>query len=50
MLDIIHPPVFYFIKHLVSETEVCVRLQVEHTQMGPIERTFLSLRSGEEGD
>jgi hypothetical protein len=33
ILDIIHRPVFYM-KH-ISETTFCIRLQVEHTQLGP---------------
>jgi hypothetical protein len=34
-MDIIHRPVFY-LKHNVSETGFCLRLQVDPTQMGPI--------------
>jgi hypothetical protein len=37
ILDIIHNNVFY-LKHKVSETGFCLRLQVEPTQLGPIER------------
>jgi hypothetical protein len=33
---IIHRPVFY-LKHSLSETGFCLRLQVEPTQVGPIE-------------
>jgi hypothetical protein len=36
-LDIIHRPVFY-LKHKVSETGFCLRLQVIPTQLGPIDR------------
>jgi hypothetical protein len=36
ILDIIHRPVFY-IKHDVSDTGFCLRLQAKPTQMGPIE-------------
>jgi hypothetical protein len=32
-LDIIHRPVFY-IKHDVSKTGFCLRLQIEPTQLG----------------
>jgi hypothetical protein len=35
ILDIIHRPAFY-LKHDVSETEWCIRLQVKSTQLGPI--------------
>jgi hypothetical protein len=37
--------VLYFIKHDVSETGFCLRLQVDPTQMGPIERASLRLRT-----
>jgi hypothetical protein len=33
-----HRPVFY-LEHVISETGFCLLLQVEPTQMGPIERT-----------
>jgi hypothetical protein len=43
--DIIHRPLFiqkprpvYFPEHNVSETGFCLRLQVKHTQLGPIDR------------
>jgi hypothetical protein len=37
ILDIIRCPAFY-LKHNVSETVFCLRIQVEPTQMGPIKR------------
>jgi hypothetical protein len=36
ILDIIHRPVFY-LKHNVSDTGLCLRLQVEHTQLSQID-------------
>jgi hypothetical protein len=36
-LDIIHRPVF-ITKHNVSETGLCLRLQVKPTQLGAIDR------------
>jgi hypothetical protein len=45
ILDIIHRPVLY-LKHDVSETGFCLRLQVEITQVGPIERASLCLCAG----
>jgi hypothetical protein len=36
ILGIIHRPVFY-LKHDVSETEFCLRLEVEPTHLGPID-------------
>jgi hypothetical protein len=39
ILDIAHRPVFY-LNQEVSEPEFCLRLQVEPTQMGPIENTI----------
>jgi hypothetical protein len=36
-LDCFHRPVF-ILKHNVSETGFCLRLQVEPTQLGPIDR------------
>jgi hypothetical protein len=41
-LDIIHRPFFY---HDVSETELCLRLQVKPTQLGPIDRASPHLRT-----
>jgi hypothetical protein len=38
-LDIIHRPVFIY--NNVSETEFCLRLQVEPTQLGPIDKAQL---------
>jgi hypothetical protein len=35
-LDITHRPVFH-LKH-VSETGICLRLQVEPTQLGPFDK------------
>jgi hypothetical protein len=40
ILGIINDPVFHF-KHDVSETGFCLRLQVEPTQFGPIEKARL---------
>jgi hypothetical protein len=37
MLDIIHRPARY-LKHDVSETGFCLRLQVVSTQLGPMRR------------
>jgi hypothetical protein len=48
-LDIIHRPV-YILKHNVSETGFCFRLQVKLTQLGPIDTaagTQLMLQSTE---
>jgi hypothetical protein len=42
ILDIIHRPVFY-LKLNVSETGICLRLQVESTQFSPIDRASLCL-------
>jgi hypothetical protein len=36
-LDIIHSP-FFYLKHDVSETTFCLRLQVETAQLGTIDR------------
>jgi hypothetical protein len=41
MLDIIHRPIFY-LKHNNSEKGFCLYLEVEHTQLGPIDRARLS--------
>jgi hypothetical protein len=46
ILDIIRLADFY-LKHDVSETGFCFRLQVEPTQMGPIGRASLCLRTGD---
>jgi hypothetical protein len=43
-LDIIHRPVFY-LKYNVSETEFCLRLQVEPTELGPMDRASPYLRT-----
>jgi hypothetical protein len=50
-LDIIHRPAFiqthrpvYIRKHNVSETALCLRLQVEPTQLGSIDRASPYLR------
>jgi hypothetical protein len=43
VLDIIHVSVFY-LKHDVSETGFCSRLQMQPPQVGPIDRTSLGLR------
>jgi hypothetical protein len=43
ILGIIHRPVYY-LKH-VSETRFCLRLQVETTQIGPIDRASVCLRT-----
>jgi hypothetical protein len=42
--DIIHRPVFY-LKHKVSDTGVCLRVQVKPTQFGPMHRASLCLRT-----
>jgi hypothetical protein len=42
ILDIFHHRVFH-IKHNVSETGFCLRLQVEATQLGPVQRQRLAL-------
>jgi hypothetical protein len=42
ILDIIHRPVFY-LKYDVSVTGFCLHLQVEPTQLGPIDRASLCL-------
>jgi hypothetical protein len=39
--DIIHRFVFY-LKHKVLESGFCLRLQVEPTQLGPIEKVSIS--------
>jgi hypothetical protein len=44
ILDIIHRPVFY-LKHNVSETPFCLRLQVENNQVHPTDRVSLCLRT-----
>jgi hypothetical protein len=44
-MDIIHSLIFY-LKHGVSETGICLRLQVENTQLNPIDKDSLSLRTG----
>jgi hypothetical protein len=46
-MGIIHYPVFY-LKHDVSETEICLRLQAEPSQLGLIE--LVCLRTYEDGD
>jgi hypothetical protein len=44
-MDIIHRPVFY-LKHNVSETGFCLRLQVEFIQLGFLKtETEFSLRN-----
>jgi hypothetical protein len=40
ILNNIHRPVFY-LKHDVSDTEFCLRLQVESTQMCPVDRASI---------
>jgi hypothetical protein len=42
ILDIINRPVFH-LKHHVSETGFCLRLQVEPTQLGSTDRAILCL-------
>jgi hypothetical protein len=42
-MEIIHRSVFY-LKHCVSETGLCLRIQVEFAQLGAIERTTVCLR------
>jgi hypothetical protein len=46
ILGIVHRPVFY-LKHDVSETEIRLSLQVERTQLGPIDRVSLCLRTAD---
>jgi hypothetical protein len=45
-LDIIHGPVFY-LKHGISETGFCLRLQVELSQVGQTDRASIRLRTRE---
>jgi hypothetical protein len=40
-LNIVHIHVFYS-KHHISETGFCIHLQVEPTQLSPIDRAILS--------
>jgi hypothetical protein len=42
ILDIIHRPVFY-LKHSVSESSFCLRLQAEPIQIGKVHRANLCL-------
>jgi hypothetical protein len=42
ILDIIHRPDFY-LKHNVSETGFCFSLQIEPTQLDPLDRASLCL-------
>jgi hypothetical protein len=44
ILDIIDCLVFH-LEHELSETELCLRLQVEYTQLGPLHRATLCLRN-----
>jgi hypothetical protein len=46
ILDIIQCLVYY-LKYDVSKTGFCLRLQAEPTQLGPIERATLYLRTGD---
>jgi hypothetical protein len=48
ILDFIYRPVFY-LNHNVSEPGICFRLQVEPTQMGPIDRVSTCLPKTEIG-
>jgi hypothetical protein len=48
ILDIIHRPVFY-LKHDVSETGLCLRIQVEPTQLDSVRRQRLVLSVGPNG-
>jgi hypothetical protein len=43
-LHSIHPPVLY-LKYNVSETGVCLRLQVEPAVLGKIDKTILYLQA-----
>jgi hypothetical protein len=43
VLDIIHHPAFYLKKNSILETGFYLHLQMEPTQMGPIERASLCL-------
>jgi hypothetical protein len=47
ILDTNHRPVFY-LKHVVSETGFCIRLQVEPTQFVPVD--IVSVSGHENGD
>jgi hypothetical protein len=47
-MDIIHRPAFY-LKHDVLEIGLCLRLQVEPTQLLPIDRASLCLLPNEIG-
>jgi hypothetical protein len=49
ILDIVHRPVFQ-LKHSISETGFCLHLQVEPTQLVPIDRAGLCLRIGPEAE
>jgi hypothetical protein len=40
-----YPSPRFYVKHNVSETEFCLRLQVEPTQLVPIDRSSLYLRT-----
>jgi hypothetical protein len=44
ILNIIQRPVFN-LDHDVSETGFCLRLEVEHTHLGPVDRASLCLRT-----
>jgi hypothetical protein len=44
ILNIMHRPVFY-LKDEISGTEFCLRLQVESTQLDPVDRSVLPLSS-----
>jgi hypothetical protein len=49
ILDIIHRPVFY-LKYDVPENGFCLRLQVEPTESGPIDRASLRPRREKDRD
>jgi hypothetical protein len=45
MLNIVYRPVSY-LKDILPETGICLQLYVEPTQLGPVYRASLCLRSG----
>jgi hypothetical protein len=49
ILNIIQHPVFYS-KHNFSDIRFCLRLQVEPTQLGPINRASLCLQAQRQGE
>jgi hypothetical protein len=45
ILDIIHHPPVFYLKHNVWETGFYLRLQVEPTQLGPVDLASLCLQT-----